>query len=116
MKENNIVNPNGYVTVFLPIPETYNKERLEVYQINEDGTYELIQGEIQGNYYTFTTDKLATYSLVEKPEPVTFEKMIMNSLNDVNILYIIIGVLSFIIIVAIAVIIRLSRKKAKRSK
>ena len=62
------VTPNGYVTVFLPIPENYNKEHLVAYKMNEDGTYKVIYGKIQENYYNFQTNSHDNYALVEIPE------------------------------------------------
>ena len=36
LKDNVEIQPNGYVTVFIPIPEGYNRERLELYYIDEE--------------------------------------------------------------------------------
>lgn len=114
------VQPNGYITVFLPIPESYNKERLEAYKMNEDGTYRLIDGEIQGDYYTFTTNSPANYALVETPEKKTWGQTAMEKVNEVlgnvKILHIIIIVLLCIILIETIIIIRLSKQRAKRSK
>ncbi|MCI8481577.1 MAG: hypothetical protein HFJ27_00295 [Clostridia bacterium] len=124
-KDNTVIQPNGYVTIFLPIPEGYDKERLEVYQISEDGTYELLKGEIQGSYYTFTTNHPSSYALVEKPEEKIEEKKAWHQeimekaqdmINNVNVLHITIIVLLCIILIETIVIIRLSQKRAKRSK
>lgn len=69
LKDNEIIQPNGYVTVYIPIPEEYNKDKLELYFINEETKkFEKKDGEIQGNYYTFTTNHFSIYSLVEKTE------------------------------------------------
>lgn len=120
VKENVAVQPNGYVTVFLPIPDDYNKELLQAYKINEDGTYRLLQGEIQGNYYTFTTNSPANYCLVEKPEKKTWQQEMAEKITDVlgnvKILQITIVILLCIILVDTIIIIKLSRKRAKRSK
>lgn len=68
--QNNIeIEPNGYVTVCIPIPEDYKAENIELYYINEDKeTYELIEGEVQEDYFTFTTNHFSTYALVERVE------------------------------------------------
>ena len=114
------VTPNGYVTVFLPIPENYNKERLVAYKMNEDGTYKVIEGQIQENYYTFTTNSPTNYALVETPEKKTWGQTAMEKVNEVlgnvKILHISIIVLLCIILIETITIIRLSRQKAKRSK
>lgn len=94
LKDGLAVEPNGYVTVYLPIPEGYNKKRLEAYSINEQTEKtEKRTGEVQGNYYTFTTDKLEAFVLVEKEEPSKANRlitMILMLLGAIAILAIII--------------------------
>lgn len=110
LKNNIAIQPNGYVTVCIPIPEEYNKERIEVYYINEEnGSYELEQGEIQGDYYTFTTNHFSTYVLVEKPEPKTFGQIITEIFTNIIVLYTIIGILVVIVIVETVIIIRMKK-------
>lgn len=117
MKDNISVQPNGYVTVFLPIPEGYNKERIEIYYLNsENGTYELLQGEIQGEYYTFTTNHFSNYVLVEKPEPKTLGQIVTEIFTNMTVLYTIIGILVLVVIIETIVIIKLKKHTAKRSK
>lgn len=77
LKDGLAIEPNGYVTVYLPIPEGYNKKRLEAYSINEQTEkYEKRTGVVQGNYYTFTTDKLEAFALVEKEAPSKTSRII----------------------------------------
>lgn len=77
LKDGLAVETNGYVTVYLPIPEGYNKKRLEAYSINEQTEkYEKRTGVVQGNYYTFTTDKLEAFALVEKEAPSKTSRII----------------------------------------
>ena len=93
LKDGLAVEPNGYVTVYLPIPEGYNKKRLEAYSINEQTEKtEKRTGEVQGNYYTFTTDKLEAFVLVEKEAPSKTNRimtMILMLLGAIAILVII---------------------------
>ena len=77
IKDGLAIETNGYVTVYLPIPEGYNKKRLEAYSINEQTEkYEKRTGIVQGNYYTFTTDKLEAFALVEKEAPSKASRII----------------------------------------
>ena len=111
LKDNEKIQPNGYVTVYIRIPQEYNKEKLELYYINEENSsYELIQGEIQEDYYTFTTNHFSTYALVDKTEEVavgvnepTQEISAMDTVRDVFtnaiLLYVIIVILVIVIIV-----------------
>ena len=70
VKGDELVQPNGYVTVYIPIPKEYDSERLEIYHVDiENRTAKLIEGTIQGEDYTFTTNHFSTYVLVEKPDP-----------------------------------------------
>lgn len=122
LKENVKVQPNGYVTVCIPIPSDFAKDRLEMYYIDiEKENYELMDGKIQGDYYTFTTDHFSTYVLLEKPEPVTFAKISRDTFNAIGktfsnlaVLYSIILIL--IIIIIIQTIVNMKRHEAKRSK
>lgn len=92
-KDNEKVQPNGYVTVCIPIPEEYDEDSVKVYYLDEEKEdkekYELMEGEIQviekeeidqknnkeekveEKYYTFTTNHFSIYALVgeEKEEP-----------------------------------------------
>lgn len=127
LKDNLAIQPNGYVTVCIPIPEGYNKENIQVYRINkETGEYELQEGIVQGDYFTFSTNKLDTYALVEGTEPSettgitdetnkTEKKTILETItdffSDVRVLYGIILILSIVVIVQALVI--ASRPKRK---
>lgn len=111
LKDNKPVQPNGYVTVYIPIPENFNKDRIEVYYINEQtGGYELQTGEVQGEYYSFTTNHFSNYVLIEKPEPKTFGQVVTEIFTNVIVLYAIIGILIVIIAIQAIVIIRLTKR------
>ncbi len=127
LKDNIEVQPNGYITIYIPIPAGYNKEKLEVYYINEqDKTFELQQGEVQGDYYAFTTQNLPTFALVEKEEEtiqvsqaeVIEEKSFFEKVgiffSNVYVLYATIGLL--ILIIIIEAVMKTGKNKGKRSK
>lgn len=121
------IQPNGYVTVYIPIPKEYDSERLEIYYVDiENGTAKLIEGTIQGEDYTFTTNHFSTYVLVEKPEPqiaqVSTEvensvqenmaqivQAIIDFFTNVKCLYIVITLL--VVIVLILLIIKTKKSK-----
>lgn len=63
--DNQEVQPNGKVKVSLPIPDEYDRDRLAIYWIDEDGNAVKVEGSIEGNYYVFETDHFSFYSLVE---------------------------------------------------
>lgn len=68
LKSNGVeVQPNGKVKISIPIPDGFNKEKLVVYRINEDGTkvkYDVKIETIEGKEYaTFETDHFSLYTL-----------------------------------------------------
>lgn len=127
IKDNQEIQPNGYVTVYIPIPKEYDSERVEIYYVDiENATYKLIEGTIQGEDYTFTTNHFSTYVLVEKPEPQiaqvstevdnSIEKnmtqvvqAIIDFFTNVKCLYIVITLL--VVIVLILLIIKTKKSK-----
>lgn len=127
IKDDQVVQPNGYVTVYIPIPKEYDSERIEIYYVDvENATYKLIEGTIQGEDYTFTTNHFSTYVLVEKPEPQmtqvsaevdnSLEKnmaqvvqAIIDFFTNVKCLYIVITLL--VVIVLILLIIKTKKSK-----
>lgn len=127
IKDNQAVQPNGYVTVYIPIPKEYDSERIEIYYVDvENATYKLIEGTIQGEDYTFTTNHFSTYVLVEKPEPQIVQvstevdnsveknmaqvvQAIIDFFTNVKCLYIVITLL--VVIVLILLIIKTRKSK-----
>lgn len=127
IKDNQEIQPNGYVTVYIPIPKEYDNERIEIYYVDvENETYKLIEGTIQGEDYTFTTNHFSTYVLVEKPEPEVVEvstkvensveekmaqivQAIIGFFTNVKCLYIVITLLVIIVLVLLII-------KTKKSK
>lgn len=114
--ENNVeIQPNGYITVFIPIPDEFDKERLEMYNVDtENKTYTLLQGKVQGNYYSFTTDHLSKYVLLETPvsEPTEAPIVEQNQTNIISweVIYFAIGVLIGVIVTGIIVKITNNKK------
>ena len=60
------VQPNGIVTVYYPIPERYDADKVVLYRINEDGTKTLIKGTVENGFYKVMTKSFSTYALVEQ--------------------------------------------------
>lgn len=68
LKSNGVkIQPSGKVKISIPVPEGFNKEKLVVYRINEDGTkvkYDIKVETIEGkDYVTFETDHFSLYTL-----------------------------------------------------
>lgn len=120
LKDEQEIQPKGYVTVYVPIPDGYNKEDIVVYSIDEEtGEYELVEGEIRDNYYAFTTDHLSTYALVEKEEitqeigaqPITMQQRVMDFFTNLTVIYVIVAILMIVVIILIVRIIKLKKQR-----
>jgi hypothetical protein len=64
------IQPNGTVTLSVPIPSDYDKAKVVFYRINDDGTATLIKGKVSGGNYEVSLSRLALYALVEGREAV----------------------------------------------
>lgn len=60
------IQPNGKVQVSIPIPAGYDKERLTVYYIADDGAKTELPCMVAGDSVTFETDHFSLYALAEK--------------------------------------------------
>ena len=70
---NETIQPNGYVTVRIPLPEDFEKsDTYYVYYQAENGTLENMHATYENGFVTFTTNHFSTYIL-------TAEKLIDNS-------------------------------------
>ena len=65
------VQTNGVVTVYFPIPEVYDADKVVLYRINEDGTKTLVKGTVENGYYKVLTKTFNTYALVEQGSTIT---------------------------------------------
>gem|GEM_PF-362518 len=82
LKENNIYQPNGTVTVYIPIPNGYSIENSKVYRIEENGTKTLLETTFENGYLGFKTDCLSSYVVTEKN---LVQKGDVNGDEDINI-------------------------------
>lgn len=67
-KDGSKVKFDGKVTVSLPIPDGYEKSRLAVFYISDDGEKTEIPCTVNGDTVTFETDHFSIYALAEKTE------------------------------------------------
>jgi hypothetical protein len=65
-----VIQPNGTITLSVPIPSDYDKAKVVFYRINDDGTATLIKGKVSGSNYEVALSRLSLYALVEGPEAV----------------------------------------------
>lgn len=55
------VQPNGKVTVKIPVPEAFAGKTIYVYRAEEDGTYTNMKAEVEDGYVVFDTDHFSIY-------------------------------------------------------
>ena len=66
LTSNNVkIQPNGKVKISIPVPNDFDKTKLAVYRIAEDGTKTKYDTKIDGEYATIETDHFSTYVLAE---------------------------------------------------
>ncbi len=70
------VQPNGKVTVKIPLPENYNVGTTFVYYVDDSGNYEKLDSTYSDGYIIFETDHFSEYAIVDESseiidEPVT---------------------------------------------
>lgn len=59
------IQPNGKVKISIPIPTDYDKTKLAVYRVADNGEKTKYDVKVEGNYATFETDHFSTYVLAE---------------------------------------------------
>lgn len=78
VKDGETVQPNGEVTVKIPVPETMDTARCKVYRQEADGTFTDMNAVYRDGYMVFTTDHFSVYLLT------TTDPNIKIALGDIN--------------------------------
>lgn len=74
LESNNVViQPNGNVKISIPIPNNYDKTKLAVYRIDDNGNKTEYTVKTDGDYATFETNHFSTYVLAEKSKDIPQE-------------------------------------------
>ena len=60
--------PNGTVSVKIPLPEGYDGEKTNVYYVSEEGTLEKLECRTENGYVIFETDHFSYYAVVDESE------------------------------------------------
>lgn len=64
VKDDQLVQPSGKVTVHIPIPEGMSSNTCKVYRQESDGTWTILDAHIERNYLVFETDHFSLYSII----------------------------------------------------
>ena len=65
------IQPNGKVQISIPIPSDYDKTKLTVLRVADDGTKTEYDTKVEGEFAVIETDHFSTYVLAEKNVTVT---------------------------------------------
>ncbi|OUQ55598.1 hypothetical protein B5E58_12055 [Tyzzerella sp. An114] len=65
VKNEKEVQPNGKVTVKIPIPNEYDKNRCVIYRQESDGSWAILQAVVEGNYLVFETNHFSLYAIAD---------------------------------------------------
>lgn len=122
LTSNNVkIQPNGKVKLAIPIPEGFDKTKLLVYRVAEDGTKTKLDVVVDNNNAIIETDHFSSYVLGEKasiednkennieetkPSDSKLDETPKTGNNNSTII-----VLSIVIVISLAGIIILNRKK-----
>ena len=75
VKDDKLVQPNGKVTVYVPIPTGMNSNTCKIYRQETDGSWTILDAHIKGNYLVFETDHFSLYSVIGDMIPLTISSM-----------------------------------------
>lgn len=64
VKNDQLVQPNGMVTVRIPIPDGMNGSTCNVYRQESDGRWTILNAYVENSYLVFETDHFSLYAIV----------------------------------------------------
>lgn len=64
VKNDKLVQPNGRVKVYIPIPAGMNKNTCKVFRQEADKSWRILDAHTEGNYLVFETDHFSLYTVV----------------------------------------------------
>ncbi len=75
VKNDQLVQPNGKVTVHIPIPEGMNGNTCKVYRQETDGSWTILDAHVDGNYLVFETEHFSLYSVTGDMETLNIHSL-----------------------------------------
>ena len=64
VKNDNLVQPNGKVTVYVPIPKGMKSNTCKIYRQESDGQWTVLDAHIEENHLVFETEHFSLYAIV----------------------------------------------------
>lgn len=75
VKDDKHVQPNGMVTVNIPIPKGMTGNTCKVYRQEDDGSWTILDARIEGNYLVFETYHFSYYAVVGSESEINIATM-----------------------------------------
>lgn len=82
VKNDQLVQPDGKVTVHLPIPDGMNGDTCKVYRQEEDGSWTILDAHVEGNYLIFETEHFSLYSIVGETKNISIYSLPTNTIYN----------------------------------
>ena len=71
VKDDKEVQPNGQVTVRVPVPNGFDGKHCTVYRQESDGTWSVLSARVDGDYLVFETDHFSMYVIAQTNIPTS---------------------------------------------
>lgn len=78
VKNDQLVQPNGQVTVYVPIPTGMNENTCKIYRQEDDGSWTILDAHIEGKYLVFETNHFSLYAIVGENKSIQVESLPIN--------------------------------------
>ena len=75
VKNDQLVQPSGKVTVRIPIPDGMQEDTCNVYRQEPDGTWTILTAHIDGNYLVFETDHFSLYGIIGEEDALSISSL-----------------------------------------
>lgn len=75
VKNDQLVQPNGKVSVHIPIPEGMVSNTCKIYRQEEDGSWNILDAHIEDNYLVFETEHFSLYSVIGNMDNLSIYSM-----------------------------------------
>lgn len=71
VKDDQEIQPNGKVTVRVPVPNGFDGEHCTIYRQEPDGTWSVLSAYVDGDYLVFETDHFSMYVVAQTTFPTS---------------------------------------------
>ena len=75
VKNDQLVQPSGKVTVRIPIPDGMKEDTCNVYRQEPDGNWTILTAHIDGNYLVFETNHFSLYGIIGEEDALSISSL-----------------------------------------